>query len=134
MPKVYVVSEYGWDYDDNNYYRSDSSGSHPTVAYSTLEKANKECDKKNLERFKSEFNSQELSNYYSEFSNLVRYDPEDSEKTDKVFAKIFGCTASHWYHNPKSEMLIKPTAKEWTELYDCFWVTWYQVVEVNLKD
>jgi hypothetical protein len=131
MPNVYVVSEYGWDYDDNNYYRNDSGGSYPTIAYSTLEKADKVCGEKNLERFKAEINSQELINYCSEFSYSIKY---DGELTDTVFAKIFGCTAHHWYENPESEMLIKPTAKEWKDLYDCFLVSWHEVIGVNLKD
>ena len=44
---VYIVSQIGWEYNDENYYRPESEGGKPVLAFSTREKAQAECDKRN---------------------------------------------------------------------------------------
>jgi hypothetical protein len=44
---VYIVCKIGWEYNDETYYRPESEGGTPVLAYSTKEKAQAECDKRN---------------------------------------------------------------------------------------
>lgn len=44
---IYILSEIGWEYNDENYYRPESGGGTPVKAYSTREKAQDECNKLN---------------------------------------------------------------------------------------
>ena len=44
---VYIVSKIGWEYNDETYYRPESEGGTPVLAFSTQAKAQAECDKRN---------------------------------------------------------------------------------------
>lgn len=44
---VYILSKIGWEYNDETYYRPESEGGTPVFAFTTEEKAQKECDKRN---------------------------------------------------------------------------------------
>jgi len=44
---VYILSKIGWEYNDETYYRPESEGGTPVMAYSTEAKAQAECDKHN---------------------------------------------------------------------------------------
>lgn len=44
---VYILSKIGWEYNDETYYRSEHEGGTPMLAYSTREKAQAECDRRN---------------------------------------------------------------------------------------
>lgn len=45
--RVYILSKIGWEYNDENYYRPECEGGTPVLAFSTIEKAQAECDKRN---------------------------------------------------------------------------------------
>ena len=130
MSKVYVISELGWEYDDNNYYRSDSGGGSPIVAYRSWEKAEQACKQKNINFFKDYLSSGEIKDYYCYREDLIS---DEGEKIQQIFAKFFGCSVTNWYENDV-ELAIKPTPKEWEELYDCFSVEWFQVTEINVEN
>lgn len=50
---VYLLNEVGWEYNDNYY---DRDGEKPIEAYSTREKAQKECDTRNAKaRLKNDY-------------------------------------------------------------------------------
>ena len=49
--KLYVVCEYGWEYDDNNYYQGDN-GAEPRKAYKSKEKAEADCKERNIASLK----------------------------------------------------------------------------------
>jgi siderophore synthetase component len=51
---VYVVSKIGWEYNDENYYRPESEGGLPVLVFSTKEKAQAECDKRNAPLLKED--------------------------------------------------------------------------------
>jgi len=45
--KIWVVSRYGWEYDDSRYYRPESDGSQPVAAFTFPELAGQVCNEKN---------------------------------------------------------------------------------------
>lgn len=45
--KIWIVSRYGWEYDDSRYYRPESDGSQPVAAFTFPELANQVCNEKN---------------------------------------------------------------------------------------
>jgi len=54
MSTVYIVSKIGWEYNDEIYYRPESEGGTPVKAYSTKEKAQRECDRLNAPLLKND--------------------------------------------------------------------------------
>lgn len=46
--KLYVVCEYGWEYDDNYYHQPDSSPADPIKAYRSKEKAEEDAKARNM--------------------------------------------------------------------------------------
>jgi hypothetical protein len=51
--KVYIVSEIGFEYDDNHYYIPESGGMNPRKAFASKEKAEAYIEQQNFERFKA---------------------------------------------------------------------------------
>jgi len=45
--KIWIVSRYGWEYDDSRYYRPESDGSQPVAAFTFPELAGQVCNEKN---------------------------------------------------------------------------------------
>ena len=58
---VYIVSQIGWEYNDEYYYRPESEGGKPVIAYSTKEKAQAECDTRNAHLIEE---AKDPDNYY----------------------------------------------------------------------
>lgn len=127
--KLYIVGELGYEYDDNNYYRGEGSGSYPRTAYRTEKKAREVCEELNLQEFKSLFKSRDIQNY----GDLGYMLDADNENTNKVFNKYFGTGAGEWWDNSDVDWVVKPTEEAWEELYDCFNVSWYTVTSVTLE-
>lgn len=46
--KLYVVCEYGWEYNDDYYYQDGNNGSEPRKAYKSKEKAQADCLARNV--------------------------------------------------------------------------------------
>ena len=47
--KIHVVSEIGWEYNDENYFRPESGGVKPLRGYKNKATAETECDKLNAD-------------------------------------------------------------------------------------
>lgn len=46
--KIWIVSRYGWEYDDSRYYRPESDSSRPVAAFTFPELASQVCNEKNV--------------------------------------------------------------------------------------
>ena len=46
--KIWIVSRYGWEYDDSRYYRPESDASRPVAAFTFPELASQVCNEKNV--------------------------------------------------------------------------------------
>lgn len=46
--KIWIVSEYGWEFDDSKYYKPEYCGSTPQTAFTIKELAEKICEEKNI--------------------------------------------------------------------------------------
>lgn len=127
--KLYIVSEFGYEYDDNNYFRGENTGYYPRTAHRSEKKANEVCDSLNLSEFKNLFSNREIINY-GELGYML---DDDNESNKAVFLKYFGTTPDEWWDNPDVDWVVKPTEESWQELYTCFDVSWYNVTMVNLE-
>jgi len=47
--KIWIVSEYGWEFDDSKYYKPEYYGSTPQLAFTIPELAQKICNEKNVQ-------------------------------------------------------------------------------------
>lgn len=56
--KVYVVMEIGWEYNDENYYRAESEGGTPKVAYRNKEDAQIACAEMNAKKLEQPCNQE----------------------------------------------------------------------------
>lgn len=83
--KLFVVCAYGWEYNDEYYYHND--GTTPRKAYKSKEKAQKDCDARNLHELTSNWagDAQGVRDYVSEglWENLVG--PKNKEALFKLF-------------------------------------------------
>lgn len=68
---IYILSQIGWEYNDESYYRPESEGGTPVKAYSTRAKAQAECDRLNAPLLKRD----PAEGYVTE----ARYDKSDQE-------------------------------------------------------
>ena len=127
--KLYIVAELGYEYDDNNYYRGEGSGSIPRTAYRTEEKARKVCDELNLEEFKNLFDNRDIFNY-GDIDWILRND----DNTEALFSKYFGSTVDNWFSDADVDWVIKPTDEDYKNLYDCFNISWFTVTSVLMED
>lgn len=85
--KLYIVCEYGWEYDDNYYYQGENNGAEPRKAYKSKEKAEADCKERNVAQLRSFWgdNAREIRDHVSEgrWENLVR--DENREALFKLF-------------------------------------------------
>ena len=85
--KLYVVCEYGWEYDDNYYYQGENNGAEPLKAYKSKEKAEADCRARNSARLRSYWDddARGIAEHVSEGSweNLV------SEQNREALFKLF---------------------------------------------
>ncbi len=123
MGTLYIVSECGWEYDDNNYYPSE--GSYPSRAFRTKQRAIEEAERMSLERFKNYFN--ELREYPEPFDISAA---DESE----IFQKLFECSAEEWFCDYNADFVVKPTEEDWKQLYDCCQISWYSVAEIEVEE
>lgn len=130
MTKLYIISEIGWDYDDNNYYRSD--GVYPSKAFRSKQKAIEELDKMSLQRFKSSFD--EISNYGYDND---RFNSNLAQKY-KIFEKLFELSLEEWLTKSSNQdfvdWVVEPTEEDWKQLYECCYVDWYSIAEIDVED
>lgn len=132
--KIYVINSIGWEYDDNNYNRQE--GGYPVRAFKNKDSAEKECEQKNLDSFINIIKDGELQNY-THGSYYAEDYVTDKAKTTNIFQKMFGCSYEYWIKhldNSQVPLMINPSPKDWKELYSCFALSWYEVVEIEMKE
>lgn len=127
MSILYVVSEVGWEYDDNNYYSID--GVFPAKAFKSKEKAKEELYNMSLRKFKSNF--YEIRNYG--YEDYERFDADLAEKS-KIFEKLFEASLEDWVQNTEVDFVVQPTDQDWKDLYDCYNGSWYSIAEIELEE
>jgi hypothetical protein len=119
--KVWIISRYGWEYDDSRYYRPESDGGHPVSAFTIPELAKKICDEKNVTEMRA-MGVSGLGDYVSSW---------DYNREDEEFMEF---TQSHFldedlnYQKPPSEI----DDQILVEIMEYFNLNFYEVVEVEL--
>jgi hypothetical protein len=128
MEYIYLVCEYGYEYDDNNYYRVDNAAN-PRTAYYNEEQAEQACKVLNVSEFKSIFTSGNL-NDYGEYPNLIK--DKCKTKADKLCKKLFKLKVEDCWNLESPLKVDHVTNEQWEELYSYFYVNWYFVRKVVL--
>lgn len=125
MTTLYIISEVGWDYDDNNYYSHD--GVHPTKAFRSKQKALEELDKISLHRFKENFSEINYYGYDEVFDS-------DSAEQSKIFEKLFQTDLPGFTRTQNIQFVVQPSEADWKELYNCCNIRWYSIAEIEVED
>lgn len=119
--KVWVISRYGWEYDDSRYYRPESDGGHPVSAFTFPELASKVCDEKNLLEMRA-MGIRSLTDYVDSYN----YDPdEDSYK--QFLAEHFLDESLDFQKSPseiEDSILL--------DIMNYFHLNFFEVIEVEL--
>lgn len=119
--RVWIISRYGWEYDDSRYYRPESDGGYPVSAFTFPEIAQKICDEKNVAEIRG-MGSRGVSDYINGWD----YSSDDDEY--KEFLE------SHFLNDDLE--FLKPTSEiEDSILIDImnyFHLNFYEVIQVEL--
>ena len=128
MEYIYLVCEYGYEYDDNNYYRVDNTAN-PRTAYATLEQAEQVCNQLNVAEFKNVFISGDISDYGS-YPYIIK--DKCKSKADKLAKKLFKIKLEDcWSEYSKPDINAENvTLDQWQEFYKYFNTNWYFVRQV----
>ena len=119
--KIWVVSRYGWEYDDSRYYKPEYEGSTPVAACTFIEMANTICKEKNLVEMR-DLGSSGLTDYVSSY---------DFELDDEEFQEFL----KNHYLDDGLEFTISPREISddiLHEVMDRFSLYFYEVIEVEL--
>ena len=138
MDTVYVLMEEGWEYNDETYFHPESGGGTPHSFYTSLEKAQVECDKRNLASFKDLWKSGEIHDYCYGLDELVSYDLSKNKgrkKTlsallEKIFGKDFEEMTEIFYGRGDIE-IESDSDEDWKALMSHIKLTFWEVVPVE---
>jgi len=119
--KVWIITRYGWEYDDSRYYRPESEGGTPVSAFTFPELAKRLCDEKNVVEMR-DMGSRGLSDYVSQWD----YDRESDDY--KEFLESHFLDGDLDYTKPPSEL----DDQILIEIMNYFNLNFYEVVEVEL--
>lgn len=119
--KVWVISRYGWEYDDSRYYRPESEGSYPVSAFTIPELAKRICDEKNVAEIRA-MGSRGLDDYVSGWD----YNSEDEEY--KEFLESHFLDSDLEFTKPPHEI----SDQILVEIMNYFHLNFYEVIEVEL--
>ena len=119
--KVWVISRYGWEYDDSRYYRPESDGGYPVSAFTFPELAKKLCNEKNLAEMRA-MGTRGLGDYVSSWD----YDKEDEDH--KEFLRSHFLDQDLDYQKSPSEI----DDQILIEIMNYFHLNFYEVIEVEL--
>jgi hypothetical protein len=119
--KVWIISRYGWEYDDSRYYRPESEGSYPVSAFTIPELAKRICDEKNVTEVRA-MGIRGLNEYVSSWE----YNSE--EEDHKEFLESHFLDSGLEFTKPPSEI----DDQILVEIMDYFHLRFYEVVEVEL--
>ena len=138
MDVVYILMEEGWDYNDEVFFRAESGGGHPHSFYTNKEDADKECDARNIEKFKSLWESGEIREYCYGIDELLPYDKrKDKEfikKLDTVCNKLFALSFNEAadYLNEEAEIsIVGESDDDWKELMSYTRMNFWEVITVE---
>ncbi len=119
--KVWIITRYGWEYDDSRYYRPESEGGYPVSAFTFPEIAKRLCDEKNVTEMRA-MGTSGLSDYVSSWD----YDKEDEDH--KSFLSTHFLDHDLDYQKPVCEI----DDQILVEIMSYFHLNFYEVVEVEL--
>ena len=119
--KVWVISRYGWEYDDSRYYRPESDGGYPVSAFTFPELAKKFCDEKNVAEMRA-MGTTGLGDYVSSW----HYDKEDKDHSQ--FLESHFLDQDLEYQKPPHEI----DDQILVEIMSYFHLNFYEVIEVEL--
>lgn len=143
---MYVLMEEGWDYNDEIRFTPECGGGMPRKVFEDQEKAQAECDARNIKELKSLFASGEIREYCYGFDDLIPYRSKHNEehraKLDTVCTKLFGVdweqlsdiTDNYRHYDREDQKLIikeSSTDADWLELLGCINLNFWEVVTVE---
>lgn len=121
---VWIINRIGWEYDDSNYYKSESGGT-PYQAYT---------DREIALSFLKDIEARELrsvgQNLLSDFIRSDDYRADLAEDLESL------CKILHLKYNDGEISFSKPfhqySDEELRSIADAFYVSFYELVEVEL--
>lgn len=119
--RVWVISRYGWEYDDSRYYRPESDGGYPVSAFTFPELAKRFCDEKNVAELRA-LGSRGLNEYIDGYNY-----PSDDESY-RLFLKSHFLDEDLEFIKPPSEI----SDEILVEVMDYFHLNFYELIEVEL--
>jgi len=138
MDTVYVLMEEGWEYNDEIYFRSEGGSGSPHSFFTDKEKAQAECDKRNLDSFRKLWESGEIREYCYGFDDLIPYnsrkDRAKRKALDKICEKIFGKDfgeISEDFYNDEDVKIESRSDEDWKELMSYLKLNFWEVVPVE---
>jgi len=119
--KVWVISRYGWEYDDSRYYRPESDGGYPVSAFTFPELAKRICDEKNVTEMRA-MGVSGLADYVSSWD----YDKEDEDHKQFLEAHFLDGDLEYQKHPSEIDDQIL------VEIMNYFHINFFEVIEVEL--
>jgi hypothetical protein len=121
IAKVWIISRYGWEYDDSRYYRPESDGSRPVSAFTFPELASRLCDEKNVAEMRA-MGVSGLADYVSSWD----YDKEDEDHKQFLEAHFLDGDLEYQKHPSEIDDQIL------VEIMNYFHINFFEVIEVEL--
>ena len=119
--KVWVISRYGWEYDDSRYYRPESDTGHPVSAFTIPELAKKFCDEKNVAEIR-DMGSRGIADYVESYNYNSEEDEYKTFLEEHFMSEDLEFTVSPF--EISDELLV--------EVMEYFDLKFYEVIEVSL--
>lgn len=131
MTTGYVVTEIGYEYNDEIYHQSEHGGGTPVRIYLDKEKAQAEVNRLNMEAFVT----CEIGQYAYDVSELVS-DMEEFEKIIKKYDKEGAVDLEDGYEMGEwfSENASKFSKSDQKKLLDLVQLEFYTLTEVEIDD
>lgn len=142
MSTVYVLMEEGWEYNDETFFHPESGSGTPVKIFNSLEAAEKECQKRNLDSFKGLFESGEASQYFYNFEDILPYperkDKQFRKKLNALLEKVFGSDIEDFNEkfDNRGSVQTSPDAtdEDWLAIYNMVNLSFWNVVECEKED
>lgn len=138
MDVVYVLMEAGWDYNDEVFFQAESGGGSPHSFYTVKEDADKECDARNIEKFRSLWETGEIREYCYGINDLLPYDKKNDKEfkknLDAVCQRLFALSFNEIsdYLDEEAELsVVGESDDDWKELMSFTRMSFWEVVTVE---
>lgn len=123
--KIYIVSEIGFEYDDNNYFLPESGGVNPRKAFASRDKAEAYVDQQNFEKFKILWNECLFYDYQwtYKFDSNLKFEKlcEEFEIDQDIFESY------------KSEELPELSDKDLLRFFKFFQLKFFEMSEIEIS-